>query len=48
VALAMVGFLLGGWAVVVQNWTLFWVAAAICVVALIVTAVMQKMGYGAD
>ena len=48
VGLAMVGFLLGGWAVVVQNWTLFWVAAAICVVALIVTAVMQKMGYGAD
>jgi Flp pilus assembly protein TadB len=48
VALAMLGFLLGGYAVLVQNWTVFWVAAGICVVALIVAGVMQKMGYGAD
>jgi hypothetical protein len=44
----MLGFLLGGWAVLVQNWTLFWVAVAICALALVVAAVMQKMGYGAD
>lgn len=48
VAIAMVGFALGGYAVLVQNWTVFWIAAAICVVSLIVAGVMQKMGYGAD
>ena len=48
VALAMLGFLLGGYAVLVQNWVLFWVSAGICLLALIVTVVMQKMGYGAD
>lgn len=48
VGVAMVGFLLGGYAVLAQNWTLFWIAAAICVVALIVAGVLQKMGYGAD
>jgi len=48
VGLAMLGFLLGGWAVIAQNWTLFAIAAGLCVLALIVAAVMQKMGYGAD
>jgi hypothetical protein len=49
VALAMLGFLLGGFALVAgPNWTLFWIAVGLCVVALIVTRVMQKMGYGAD
>jgi len=48
VSVAMVGFLLGGFAVVAQNWVLFWIAAGLCVVALIVAAVLQKMGYGAD
>jgi hypothetical protein len=49
VALAMLGFLLGGFALVAgPNWTLFWIAVGLCVVALIVTLVMQKMGYGAD
>jgi hypothetical protein len=48
VSLAMLGFLLGGFAVVIQNWVLFSIAAAICVVALVVARVMQKMGYGAD
>jgi hypothetical protein len=49
VALAMVGFLLGAFALVTgPNWTLFWVAVGLCVAALIVAGVMQKMGYGAD
>jgi hypothetical protein len=49
VALAMVGFLLGGIALVIgPNWILFWIAVGLCVAALIVTLVLQKMGYGAD
>jgi hypothetical protein len=48
VGLAMVGFLLGGFAVVAQNWVLFWIAAVICVLALVAAGVLQKLGYGAD
>lgn len=48
VSLGLVGFLLGGFAVVAQNWTLFWISVGICAVGLIVAAVLQKMGYGAD
>jgi hypothetical protein len=48
VAIAMLAFLLGGYAVLAQNWTLFWISCGLCVVALIVAGVLQKMGYGAD
>ena len=44
----MVAFLMGGIAVVVQNWPLFWVSAALLVVGLIATKVLQVMGHGAD
>jgi hypothetical protein len=44
----MVTFLMGGIAVVIQNWPLFWVSAALLVVGLIATKVLQVMGYGAD
>ena len=44
----MVAFLMGGIAVVIQNWPLFWVSAALLVVGLIATKVLQVMGYGAD
>ena len=44
----MAAFLMGGIAVVVQNWPLFWVSAALLVVGLIATKVLQVMGYGAD
>ena len=45
--IAMVAFIVGGIAVVIQNWTLFWVSAALLVVALIATKVLQVMGHGA-
>jgi hypothetical protein len=45
--IAMVAFILGGIAVVIQNWTLFWASAALLVVALIATKVLQVMGHGA-
>ena len=45
--LAMVAFVLGGIAVMMQNWVLFGVAVALIVVALVVTKVLQAMGRGA-
>lgn len=45
---SMAAFLLGGIAVVVQNWPLFWVSAALLLAGLIATKVLQVMGYGAD
>jgi hypothetical protein len=45
--IAMVAFIIGGIAVVIQNWTLFWASAALLVVALIATKVLQVMGHGA-
>jgi len=46
--IAMVAFILGGIAVVVQNWPLFWISAGLLVLGLIATKVLQVMGYGAD
>jgi hypothetical protein len=46
VTVAMLGFVLGGIALMLDpvNMTLFWVAVALGAVALIVFAVMAKMG----
>jgi hypothetical protein len=46
-AIGLVAFIVGAIAVVVQNWTMFGVAVGLAVVALIVTVVLQRMGYGA-
>ncbi len=49
VTLGMIGFLLGGFAMVDgPNWTLFWISAAILVIALIAARVLQVLGYGAS
>ena len=45
--IAMVAFILGGIAVVVQNWPLFWISAGLLIASVIVTKVLQTMGYGA-
>jgi membrane protein YdbS with pleckstrin-like domain len=45
--IALIAFVVGGIAVVLQNWPLFWVSVALAVVAIIVTVVLQRMGYGA-
>jgi hypothetical protein len=34
--------------VVVQRWPMFWMAVALAVIAVIVTVVLQRMGYGAS
>ncbi len=46
-SIAMVAILLGGIALVIQNWPMFWVGVALLVVSLIVTKVLQSMGHGA-
>lgn len=45
--IGLVAFILGAIAVVIQNWPMFWVSVGLAVVALIVTVVLQRMGYGA-
>jgi hypothetical protein len=45
---AMVAVIVGGIAVVVQNWPLFWASVGLLVVGLIATKVLQVMGHGAN
>ena len=45
--IGLVAFIVGAIAVVLQYWPMFWGAVGLAVVALIVTAVLQRMGYGA-
>jgi hypothetical protein len=48
-SIALLAFILGAIALVMSpvHWPLFWVSVALAVVALIVTVVLQRMGYGA-
>ena len=46
--ITLVAFIVGAIGLVLGNWLIFWVAAGLIVVALIVTLVLRKMGYGAD
>jgi fatty acid desaturase len=45
--IGLVAFIVGAIAVVWKYWPMFWVAVGLAVVALIVTVVLQRMGYGA-
>jgi fatty acid desaturase len=45
--IGLVAFIVGAIAVVLPNWPMFWGAVGLAVVALIVTVVLQRMGYGA-
>ena len=45
--LAMVAFILGGIAVMMQNWVLFGVAVVILIAAAVATKVLQVRGHGA-
>jgi len=47
-AIGLVAFIIGAIAVLIQYWPLFWAAVVLAVVALIVTVVLQRMGYGAN
>ena len=49
VLVSLVGFVIGavGMSVSPLNWPLFWISVALAVVAIIVTVILQRMGYGA-
>jgi VIT1/CCC1 family predicted Fe2+/Mn2+ transporter len=46
-AIGLLAFIIGAIAVVIPYWPLFWASVGLAAVALIVTVVLQRMGYGA-
>ena len=44
----MIAIIIGGIALIVQVWPLFWIGVALLVASLIVTKVLQVMGHGAN
>jgi hypothetical protein len=47
VAVALAGFVVGGIGLMVGNMMVFWIGVALAPVAVIIGAIMSKMGYGA-
>jgi hypothetical protein len=45
--LAMLATIMGGIGVLVQNWVLFWIAAAVMVVGVVSARILQATGHGA-
>lgn len=45
--IALVGFIVGSVGLVMRSWPVFWAAAALIVLALIVAAILHKTGRGA-
>jgi hypothetical protein len=45
--IALVAIIVGGIALILWNWPMFWVGVALLVASLIVTKVLQAMGRGA-
>jgi hypothetical protein len=48
VTVVLLGFVLGGLALVIGNWPLFWIGVALAPIGGIVGMVMAKMGMGAE
>lgn len=48
VVVALAGFVVGGIGLMVGSMTTFWVGVALAPVALVVLAVLTKMGYGSS
>jgi hypothetical protein len=48
VMIILVGFVVGGIGMVVENWTMFWVGVALLPIGAIVGKVMAMMGLGAE
>ncbi len=48
VVVALAGFVVGGIGLIAGSMPLFWVGVALAPVALIVLAVLNKMGYGSS
>ena len=47
VVVALAGFVVGGIGLMVGNMMVFWIGVALAPVAVIIGAIMSKMGYGA-
>lgn len=48
VMIILVGFVVGGIGLVVDNWTLFWVGVALVPAGAVVGKIMAMMGLGAE
>ena len=48
VMIILVGFVVGGIGLVIENMTVFWVGVALLPAGAIVGKIMQKMGLGAE
>jgi hypothetical protein len=48
VTIILIGFVIGGIGMIIDQWTLFWVGVALVPVGAIVGKIMQKMGLGAE
>jgi hypothetical protein len=48
VMIILVGFVVGGIGMVIDQWVLFWVGVALVPAGAIVGKIMQKMGLGAE
>lgn len=48
VTIMLIGWVVGGIGLVLDNWVMFWVGVALQPVGLIVGKVMQMMGMGAE
>ena len=48
VTLILVGFVVGGLGLILDNWLVFWIGVALVPAAMIIGKVMQRMGMGAE
>jgi hypothetical protein len=48
VTLVLVGFLLGGAGLILNNWLLFWVGAGVVAASLVIGKLLQVAGLGED
>ena len=48
VTLILVGFVVGGLGLILDNWLVFWIGVALVPVAMIIGKIMQRMGMGAE
>jgi hypothetical protein len=48
VTIILVGFVVGGIGLVIDNMTVFWVGVALLPIGAIIGKIMQKMGLGAE
>jgi hypothetical protein len=48
VVIVLIGFLLGGFGLILDNWLVFWIGVACAPIAGIIIKVLQSMGMGAD